>query len=505
MFRKFQKWEALFCPLRGSPFLFLSQDQANVRGKVERALGPQVQAPSQEDSPSMGKEVPGKAAKDGKAEEKVCLPLLSSVMATNRDTQPVMTQAMEASLGYCSQLPDPLSHLAPFLRLRACLPWWEKHANSFVINLILTGVEPGFRGQHLRCRPQHKSASEVALANAVMAEYVEAQAAVESPEATHPYLVPWFVIQKREPDGRVKNRLISDCREINLALSPPKFRLDHWRDIFPQVQKGMWATKVDLKNAYFHLELSQALKPFLRMQIGGTVFQMQGACFGLSTLPYLWMQVMGVFLKKWRKQGLLVFIYLDDILLLVKSCLLAAQQTQVILKDLRDGGMLINYKKSTLQPSQQVEHLGFLLDLEEGVLQVHSQKLKSVRKELGKFIVHQSISCRKAAAILGQLRSFLTALPCLRAFSDQLLQFTNQHRQQGWDSEIPLPALLKNQVREIGCLLKSWAGRKFQDHPVIRKIHTDSSTQAWGALDLTSGNVLHEFWRTERGLHINIK
>ena len=136
----------------------------------------------------------------------------------------------------------------------------------------------------------------------------------------------------------------------------------------------MWATNVDLKNAYFHLELSQALKPFLRMQIGGTVFQMQGACFGLSNLPYLWMQVMGVFLKKWRKQGRLVFIYLDDILLLAKSCLLAAQQTQVILKDLRDSGMLVNFKNSTLQPSQQVEHLGFLLDLEEGVLQVPSCK-----------------------------------------------------------------------------------------------------------------------------------
>jgi hypothetical protein len=30
----------------------------------------------------------------------------------------------------------------------------------------------------------------------------------------------------------------------------------------------MWATKVDLKNAYFHLQLSEKLKPYVRMQIG---------------------------------------------------------------------------------------------------------------------------------------------------------------------------------------------------------------------------------------------
>jgi hypothetical protein len=158
----------------------------------------------------------------------------------------------------------------------------------------------------------------------------------------------------------------------------------------------MWAVKVDLKNAYFHLQLSENLKTFVRMEIGERVFQMEGACFGLSTLPYLWMEVMTVFVKKWRKMGMLVFVYLDDILLVARSKTLAQQQTNQFVQDLVDSGMEINTKKSQLTPCQLLEHLGFQVDLKQGLLQVPNQKLRSVKKELGKFVVQKVMTCRKA-------------------------------------------------------------------------------------------------------------
>ncbi len=70
---------------------------------------------------------------------------------------------------------------------------------------------------------------------------------------------------------------------------------------------------------------------------------------------------------------------------------------------------------------------------------------------------------------------------------------------------MPITPDMKDQVKGIGLLLNSWQGRSSAGKTVVRKIYTDSSTQGWGALDLTSGQKLHEFWRTEKGLHINIK
>jgi hypothetical protein len=75
----------------------------------------------------------------------------------------------------------------------------------------------------------------------------------------------------------------------------------------------------------------------------------------------------------------------------------------------------------------------------------------------------------------------------------------------GWDQKYPIPQVLKDQVVEIGQLLKEWQGRGFESRSPVRKIYSDSSMEGWGALDLTSGEKLQEFWRSERGLHINIK
>ena len=48
---------------------------------------------------------------------------------------------------------------------------------------------------------------------------------------------------------------------------------------------------------------------------------------------------------------------------------------------------------------------------------------------------------RKMAAILGQVRSFLVALPFLRALTDSLVQFVKDVQPQGWDAmgQIPPP------------------------------------------------------------------
>jgi hypothetical protein len=311
-------------------------------------------------------------------------------------------------------------------------------------------------------------------------------------------------LQKRRRKNKKKaNKRLQGGKSV---FEASKFQVGPLEGHFPSVGAQDVGHQNRSPKRLFSLEPgSRDKKKFIRMEIGPKVFQMEAACFGLSSLPYLWMQVMQVFLKKWRSQGLLVFIYLDDILLLARSKTLAQQQTSIMLEDLTGSGMLVNMKKSHLEPTQKVEHLGFLLNLQEGVLMVPEQKLKSVQKELGKFLVQKEMSCRKAAAILGQLRSFLTALPCLRAFSDLLVQFTNQHSQLGWDKKVIISLELKNQVREIGTLLKDWRGRSFSGLSPVRKIFSDSSTQGWGAVDLTSGAKLQEFWRSDLGLHINIK
>jgi hypothetical protein len=314
-----------------------------------------------------------------------------------------------------------------------------------------------------------------------------------------------MVCDQERGEGKTKLRLIADCRELNHYFCPKHFRLDQWASIFPTLRKGMWGAKVDLKHAYFHLGLANELRPYVCLKVDQEVYQFQAAAFGLSPLPQLWQMVMKTFQKMWRSKGLMVWIYLDDIFLVAQSPSMVAKHLEMVLNDLKAAGMVINEKKSILTPTQLVEHLGFLVDLKQGLLSVPPGKLKMIQKELGKLLTHSTLSCRKMAAILGTTRSFLTAIPCLRAFTDQMVHFVKKQQRGGWDSSFPLPEALKSQIKEIKVLLDSWKGRIFQGQAIVRTLHSDSSQHAWAGVDLTSNQIVHEFWRTENGLHINVK
>jgi hypothetical protein len=250
--------------------------------------------------------------------------------------------------------------------------------------------------------------------------------------------------------------------------------------------------------------LNPALRPYMRMTLEDTCWEFQAACFGLNVLPEKFMSLMKCLEKRWRAKGLLYFVYLDDILLIGDSQKQVSNHLAIMLADLLQGGFKINSKKSILQPTQNLPHLGFHLNLAQGKLQLGTEKLKMVRRELGKLVTHQSLSCRKMASILGCIRSFLVGLPFLRAFTDTLVGFVNLHEKFRWDHQVPIQEEVKTQLQDVREILQTWGGRPFPS-PATRHLESDSSTFGWGGLDLQAGTQLQEFWRKDSHLHINVK
>ena len=401
---------------------------------------------------------------------------------------------------------DPLAHLPFPLRLRSRIEWWKKNGKDRdVVHLIQCGVCPCWsHPPDLPWMAQSRNVCDQKAALEILQEYLEIGAVRKVSMAEVKFLVPWFVIRKPEGDG-VKLRLISDCRKINNFLSPSHFKLDHWQNIFPFLRKGMWACKVDLKHAYFHLGVGDELKPYLCVKVGDEVFQFQAACFGLSTLPQIWMNLMKVFQRKWRVQrpfGVHLFG-----------------------RHFRGGGYTNGNWQGHFSGGQRLDRLRYVdqspkvgigshpkpdsswvsSGFREGRLLVPTAKLKAIRKELGKLVTHSVLSCRKMAAILGQVRSFLTAMPFLRAFTGHLVQFVQAQKLRGWDVLAPIPEILKSQILQVKSLLQSWEGRSFGGVAPVRTLHSDSSDHAWGGLDVTSGCQIQEFWREAGPLHINVK
>ena len=96
------------------------------------------------------------------------------------------------------------------------------------------------------------------------------------------------------------------------------------------------------------------------------------------------------------------------------------------------------------------------------------------------------------------------AIPSLRAFTNRLLDFIQFHQKSGWDSKEEIPISLREQVRELQGVLMNWPGRPFFQDPT-RVLHSDASNIGWGGIDVNTGDIVHEFWRKEKNLHINVK
>lgn len=396
----------------------------------------------------------------------------------------------------CVFKPPSEESIPPFLRVRKRITWWERHgASQELISTIRSGIQitPAAKLglQSLSIHPTEKTQGEIDQAEEVLSSYQATGAVTRLHIPTDTslldfckanqihYLVPWFVISKSE-GGVTKHRLISDCRKVNAHLNCNTFKMEHWGHIFPFLSPKMWACKVDLKDAFFHLGLGSELRKYINLKVGQNIYKFVAAPFGLNLLPELWTKTMKVLQKLWRKRGILCFIYLDDILIVNKNKSTLQGEMEYILQSLKDAGLQINTQKSVLTPTQVIDHLGFQIDFIKGVLTVPPAKLKSVRKDLGKIVLAKTMSARKMAAILGQVRSFLQAIPALRSFTDLMLGFIRNNQDLGWDKSCPIPEIMKSELKTIGKLLTDWPGRRLGQIVPKREIHSDSSDFCWG-------------------------
>ena len=227
--------------------------------------------------------------------------------------------------------------------------------------------------------------------------------------------------------------------------------------------------------------------------------------FGLNIAPKIFMKFMRVVMKVLRSRGVTAYVYINDILISADTESQCAEATRVTLEDLRTAGFLVNLQKSILSPTQCLEFLGVLADFREGVVSIPPYKHKSYRKDLWQLVVRSHITLRKAACILGHLRSLLACFPGWRALTDQLVVLVQRAHVIGFDSEVRVPDRVKQQV--LGCkqLLASWHGRPMDGPSPNRYVAVDASDNELGAIDVRDNRIAHSNVPNALCFHINVK
>ena len=278
---------------------------------------------------------------------------------------------------------------------------------------------------------------------------------------------------------------------IDLWILQTSFKMETLQSVLLSVRLGDWMVSLDLKDAYLQVPMHPDSRKFLRFMVGEKVYQFKVLCFGLSTAPQVFTRVMAPVSAILHRMRVWLRRYLDDWLIQASSREQVLLALRTVLQLCRRLGIVINWGKSQMIPSQRMVYLGVILD---SISFKASPALERVEKLLS--IGDVFLSCVRQPVsswleLLGVLSSLIQLVPGgrLRMRSLQLAlrrqwDQVDQSMLAVWSPEIcqDLDWWLVRELLELGISLE-------QVSPQL-ELWSDASDVGWGAhLDesITSG------------------
>ena len=158
---------------------------------------------------------------------------------------------------------------------------------------------------------------------------------------------------------------------------------------------------------------------YLRVAVGGKVYQFRALPFGLSPAPREFCQVTGVLCTLLHKLTIYLHLYLDDWLLRATSRAICLAHTQVALEKAQNLGFLVNWTKSERVPTQRFVFLGEANDLVAGLVRPSEEAVSKVLT-LCRVLRRQSLqTARFLLRLLGVLNSVADIIPYGRLHSQE--------------------------------------------------------------------------------------
>ncbi|KAI8511561.1 hypothetical protein Bbelb_106610 [Branchiostoma belcheri] len=268
-------------------------------------------------------------------------------------------------------------------------------------------------------------------------------------------------------------------------------------------KKGDFLATIDLKDAYFTIPIAQSDRKFLRFSWRGVLWEFQCLPFGLTSAPRVFTKVLRPIVAILRRQGLLIVIFLDDLLIIARSREQCLEHIAIARELLEQLGFVLNLEKSQLIPSQVATFLGLVLDSRTLTIYLPEDKLDKVVSSCQSLLEQEVIGTRQLASVVGLLESTKQAIlpgPLHFRALQQLLNFGIK-KPGKFDSSVSLtPDAVKDLQWWISHVREVNGRRVFV--PSDLTICTDASLEGWGAH--CNGQETGGRWsQTEARMHIN--
>ena len=302
-----------------------------------------------------------------------------------------------------------------------------------------------------------------------------------------------------------KFRPILDLSVLNTFIQTPTFQMETLDWILRFVTKIMWATSIDVTDAYLTIPISILFQHYFCFELDGIVYMFLKLPFGLTTAPWAFSRVMRPIKSCLRLRGVQVSSFIDDFLILAVTSaqsLLHTKWTQNLLQWL---GFQINFEKSSLSPLQSIEYLGVLLNLRNLTMALPLDKVNKIMSICQTTSSSFMMTRRQLESLVGLLNFAHPLLPLGRMHLTPIITWMNQHTSPALrDINIPIDASLKEALLPFQEKRYLSTPVSFQQLVPSLDISTDASDHAWSCVLLPFR--IQDCWtQWERSRSINWK
>ena len=316
-----------------------------------------------------------------------------------------------------------------------------------------------------------------------------------------------YTVPKKDSD---KRRPVHNLRWVNNHIKHQHFKMATMKDVKAAVTEGCFMAKIDLSDCFWGLPVHKADQRFLSFRWRGKNYSFSVLPFGLSVSPYYITKLYHHVVEELQAKGHRLIMYIDDILILGATKAECAATISAVRALLQDLGAIVNEKKSTFSPSQQVEYLGFELDSAAMTISCPAYKIKNMTKALKKLLRSTTATARDAASILGKITSLSDALFPARVHTTGLHTFKLDvlAASGSWDKPAPITQAARADATWWATNLFNLNGRSLLPPTADIKAATDASDSSWGAWIETDKGKLSwhgHFTQEQAKKHINYK
>ena len=276
-----------------------------------------------------------------------------------------------------------------------------------------------------------------------------------------PYGAP--VLFQKKHDGSL--RMCIDYRALNKVTVKNKYPIPLIADLFDQLGRARYFTKLDLRSGYYQVRIAEGDEPKTTCVTRYGSYEFLVMPFGLTNAPATFCTLMNKIFHPYLDK--FVVVYLDDIVIYSNTLKEHVEHLRKVFKILRQNELYVKKEKCSFA-KEEVSFLGHRI--RDGKLMMDNSKVKAIQEW-------------DPPTKVPQLRSFLGLVNYYRRFikgysarAAPLTDLLKKNKAWEWDGRCQQAFEdLKKAVTEEPVLV-------LPDHTKVFEVHTDASDFAIGGV-----------------------